>query len=105
MSFDDIKLTHLPGATRISVWAKPGSHSNAIVGSRQGQLVVSVRARPQDGRANDAVCKVLARCLGVSRSSVDLVSGLTSRRKTIHISDLEPSQVLERLTRRDLGFS
>lgn len=48
-----------------------------------GQLALRVRlnAPPVDGKANEALIKWLARELGISRTSIELVRGQTSRRK------------------------
>jgi uncharacterized protein len=49
-------------------------------------LKVRVRAVPQDGEANRALCLLLAKSLGVPASAVHLESGSTARVKTIVIS-------------------
>jgi hypothetical protein len=46
---------------------------------------VRVRAAPQDGKANEAVIRLLARHFGVTRSAVRIASGLTVRDKIIEI--------------------
>jgi uncharacterized protein YggU (UPF0235/DUF167 family) len=40
---------------------------------------------PADGAANDAVEKLLARALGLSRSQVSIVSGHASRHKRVEV--------------------
>ncbi len=49
-------------------------------------LKVRVRAVPQDGEANRALCRLLAKSLGVAASVVHLESGATARVKTIVIA-------------------
>jgi uncharacterized protein (TIGR00251 family) len=46
---------------------------------------IYVTAAPEDGKANEAVIKLLAKALGVSKSSLTIVHGHTSRDKTIKI--------------------
>ena len=46
---------------------------------------VRVRAAPQDGKANEAVIRLLARHFGVTRSAVRIASGLTARNKIVEI--------------------
>ncbi len=46
---------------------------------------VRVKAAPQDGKANDAVVRLLARHFGVPRSAVRIASGLTVRNKIVEI--------------------
>ena len=50
-----------------------------------GGYTVRVRAAPQDGKANEAVIRLLARHFGVTRSAVRIASGLTSRNKIVEI--------------------
>ena len=47
---------------------------------------VRVRAAPQDGKANEAVIRLLARHFGVNRSAVRITRGLTVRNKIIEIT-------------------
>jgi uncharacterized protein len=46
---------------------------------------VRVAAAPADGAANDEVIKLLAKSLGVPKSSVKLVSGQTARLKRVEL--------------------
>ncbi len=49
-------------------------------------LRARVRAVPEDGKANDALCRLVAKAAGVSNSSVVLSAGHTSRVKTLTIA-------------------
>ena len=65
--------------------AKPG-----IGGWREGadgreELEVRVAEAPADGAANEAVVRLLAKALGVSRAEVKIVSGASSRHKRVAI--------------------
>lgn len=48
-------------------------------------LVAHVRAVPEKGAANKALVELVARTLGVAKSKVAVVSGQTSRVKTVRI--------------------
>lgn len=52
-------------------------------------LKVRVRARPIDGEANDALIRLLAKSLGVSKSSVTVVRGGQSRSKMVVVDGLD----------------
>lgn len=52
---------------------------------RPDGYTVRVRAAPQDGKANEAVIRLLARHFGVTMSAVSVVRGLTVRNKIIEI--------------------
>lgn len=47
---------------------------------------VYVTTMPEDGKANAAVIKLLAKALGVAKSSLTITHGLTSREKTIKVN-------------------
>ena len=49
-------------------------------------LAVRVKAVPEDGKANAAVIALLAKALGVSKSSIDVTAGHTARQKTLVIA-------------------
>ena len=59
-------------------------------------LKMRVRAIAEGGEANRAVTELLAKVLGVSKASVRLVSGVTSRIKQVTI-DGDPKQLGEAL--------
>ena len=46
---------------------------------------VWVKEAPEDGKANDAVIRALAKYFDISKSSVELVSGATNRDKVFEI--------------------
>lgn len=61
-------------------------------------LKVRVRVAPEDGAANEAVRKMLAKALRCPASKVILKSGATARLKIFHIEG-EASALAETLTR------
>jgi uncharacterized protein (TIGR00251 family) len=71
----------------ISVRVKPGSRKGPLVDvSADGELTIHVREPAIEGKANDAVVKLLAAHLGVPRQRLELVSGATSRVKRFRIA-------------------
>jgi uncharacterized protein (TIGR00251 family) len=78
---------------------QPRAKRNAIVEERDGVLRVSVAAAPVDGRANAALCKLIAKRAGVARGRVSVVRGERSREKVVQVAGVE----LEEL-RRALGM-
>ncbi len=63
----------------------PGARSEGVT-IREGQVLVKVRARPQDGAANAAVIALVARALGCAPSRVELLRGATLREKLLQIA-------------------
>ena len=65
----------------------PRASRSEIVGLHDGALKIRIAAPPVEGAANDELVRFLARKLGVSRGAVRLVSGTSSRNKTIRIAN------------------
>lgn len=70
----------------LSVRVTPGASKEEIVLS-EDRVAVRVRAKPQDGAANSAVCRLVAKALGIAPSKVELLRGATSRQKVLRVSD------------------
>lgn len=69
-----------------AVLVKPGSRKGPLVEvGDDGTLTVYVRERAIEGKATEAVRKLLADHLGVPKSHVELVSGATSRVKRFQV--------------------
>jgi uncharacterized protein YggU (UPF0235/DUF167 family) len=78
-------LSHLarPG-TELSVRVAPKASRNAVV-AEGGAIRVYVTVVPEDGKANAAVIKLLAKALGVPKSRLILIRGGTARDKVFRI--------------------
>jgi uncharacterized protein (TIGR00251 family) len=70
----------------IEVRVVPRARRDQVDGERAGRLLVRVTAAPIDGKANDAVCAVVARHLGVPKRAVEVVRGHASRNKTLRVA-------------------
>jgi uncharacterized protein (TIGR00251 family) len=77
----------------LRVHVTPRAASNAVAGWRGDELSVRVTAAPDGGKANAAVCILIADRAGIAKSTVNVVRGHTSRHKTVEIRGLEDSQV------------
>ena len=64
---------------------QPRARRDEVVGERAGAVVVRVTAPPVDGRANAALCALVARAAGVAPSRVSVVRGQTSRDKVVRV--------------------
>lgn len=56
-------------------------------------MLVSVTAPPVDGRANEALCRLIAKAARIAPSRVRVTKGLASRDKTVEIEGLDEEQV------------
>lgn len=78
---------------RMAVHVTPRSARDEIAGWRGDELSVRVRAVPEDGKANGAVCAVIAEALGVPKSAVDVVRGGAGRHKQIEIDGVSDADI------------
>lgn len=62
---------------------QPRSAKNQIVGLHGDALKIKLTAPPVEGAANAMCIKFLAKCIGVPKSAIDIVSGQTGRNKRI----------------------
>ena len=77
----------------LRVRVRPRASANAIDGVREGVLVVRVTAPPADGRANDAVRKLIAGRLRVGVTRVEIVRGAGSRDKLLRVHGVSESRL------------
>lgn len=75
----DLHHLALPG-TEIALRVTPKASRNAVE-LRDGALRVYVTCVPEDGKANAAVQKLLAKELGIAKSRLTLIRGHTARDK------------------------
>jgi uncharacterized protein len=93
----EAKLTAVSAATtRLKVRVSPGARRPGIAGRHGDAWKIRVAEPPEDGRANEAVLKLLAETLDVPRARVTLVSGHSSRDKIVVLDGVEQEQT-ERL--------
>ena len=88
--------TH-PAAVIIAVKVVPGARANAIAGVLGDRLKLRVNAPPEDGRANRAVCELIARSLGLRASAVEIIAGHSSPEKTLRVSGISGQRAMELL--------
>jgi uncharacterized protein YggU (UPF0235/DUF167 family) len=71
---------------RLALRVTPGARGEAIT-IEQGRLLVKVRAKPEDGKANAAVLELLAEALGIATSRLRMLRGATGRDKLVQLLD------------------
>jgi uncharacterized protein YggU (UPF0235/DUF167 family) len=82
---------------RLNVRLQPRARANEIIGERGGAMIVRVTALPLEGRANAALCELLAARLGVPKRSVSVVVGSSSHDKVVEVAGLSAEEVRQRL--------
>jgi len=71
---------------KIQVKVKPNSKTEELSGEGDS-FIVKVKEPPKEGKANQAVIKLLAEHFGVSQSQVRILSGFRSRNKVIEVAE------------------
>ena len=76
-----INLSQLAvSGTEIALRVNPKASRERLLW-QEGQLRAYVTAPPEDGKANEAVRKLLARAMGVAKTQLVLIRGATARDK------------------------
>lgn len=74
------------------------SGKSSVILDKSGMLKAFLKAAPEDGKANKELINLIAEFVGVSKKSVEIISGLTSRKKRLAIdTDLNYEQFLLKL--------
>jgi uncharacterized protein (TIGR00251 family) len=85
-------------STRVRLRVSPGAKSAHVVGRHGEAWKVRVAAPAEGGRANEAVVRLLAQTLLLSRDAVTLVSGHGARDKIVELTGLDSTQIERRLS-------
>lgn len=89
-----ISLKHSP---TLIVHVVPRSKKTEVAGRHGDAIRIRLAAPPVDGAANAELIKFLAERLGVARSAVSIVRGVTARRKTLSIEGRSSEAVMRLL--------
>ena len=68
-----------------------------MVGRHGSGWKVRVAAAPEDGKANDALVRLLADTLSLPARDVRIVSGRSSRDKIVALEGMRPEEIEQRL--------
>ncbi len=77
----------------IQIKVVPGASRERVMGMLGDRVKVAVAAPPEDGKANQALCALLAKVLGVGAKSVEVTVGMTNPRKTVRVMGVGVGQV------------
>jgi uncharacterized protein len=87
-------------SAQIRVRLRPRGGRDELIGMRDGIVQVRVSAPPVDGKANEALCRLIARSVGVAPSKVSIVRGEKSRYKVVRVEGLDDIALTAALTSR-----
>ena len=71
----------------IPIKAVPGASSNQIAGMLGDRLKVRIAAAPEAGKANKAICTLIAKALDIKPAMIEVSSGHTNPEKILRITD------------------
>jgi hypothetical protein len=92
-----LNIEEVPGGVAFDLKVVPGGSRDQIVGLLGAALKVKVSAPPEGGKANAAVCELLAEKVGVAVRDVAVVTGHSRPQKRVRISGISAAMVRERL--------
>ena len=93
-------LSEADGATLVRVRVQPRAGRDRIAGERAGSLLVKVGAPPVEGKANESVCRLLARAAGVPVRNAELIRGAAARDKVVRLEGVVAADAAARLAER-----
>lgn len=74
------------GGCTLLLRVQPGARRSRVVGTLGPAVKVAVTAPPEDGRANEEVCALIARLAGVRPRDVTVRIGGASRSKSVFVA-------------------
>lgn len=89
-----IETNESGGALTFRVRVVPRASKTAIAGEHDGALKVRVAAPPVEGAANAELTRFLAKRLGVSAGSVEVVGGRASKTKVVKAAGAQAADLL-----------
>jgi uncharacterized protein len=76
------------GGLLVRLRVKPKARADAILGVYGDSLKLSVKEAPERGKANEAVRRLLADCLGLPLAAITIASGESSQEKVARVEGL-----------------
>ena len=70
---------------KITVKVKPGSRVEILEKTGERVYLARLKARPEKGKANEALVRLLSEQFGIPRQAVRIVSGHTSKMKLVEL--------------------
>jgi uncharacterized protein len=85
------------GSIRVGIKVVPNASREGISGWLGEDLKIRVSQPPEEGRANERVCLLLAERLGLPKDAVAVVTGHSSQRKTVEIHGITMDEFRRRV--------
>lgn len=80
-------------SAEVRVRVRAGARREELVQMDNGWILARVTAPAHEGRANKALCRLVAKQLRVAPSKVEIVRGARSREKLIRVDEMDQAAV------------
>lgn len=97
-------MTESSECCELNVRVIPNASRDEVVGWHDGALKVKVTAQPESGKANKAVCALLAKQFSISKRAVIVVRGHSVPNKLIRIAGLSIAELKKISFKSSLGM-
>jgi hypothetical protein len=77
----------------LAVRVNPGARKNSVTGIHADAVKIALTSPPVEGKANEALIAFLAEALRLPQARIAIVSGITSRAKTLRITGKSAAEV------------
>ncbi len=81
----------------VKVYVRPNSSETKIEGLYNSNIKIKLAAPPEKGKANKELISLISKILGITKSEIEIASGITSNYKTIRIkksSNMDYSKII-----------
>lgn len=93
-----MNIRSIDGGVSFAVRVQPGASREGVVGLHGDAFKIALNAPAVDGKANEALTRYLASLLNVSKTSITIATGLTSRSKVIRVLGVTNEEAAARLS-------
>ncbi len=92
------KMSNGKRGAALAIRVTPRASKNEIVEVLSDQTIkVRLTAPPVEGKANEALVEFLAEVLGVPKSKIEIVAGMSGRDKLVSIVDVDSEEVHKKI--------
>jgi uncharacterized protein len=95
MDISGLKIRETNMGFEVPLHVLPRAKRSEITGMHNGALKMKVTAPPVDDAANRAIIEFFSKKLGISKSSIQIMSGAKSRDKILQIQGIALSRFLD----------
>jgi hypothetical protein len=93
--FEGLRIIEDQSGSTILVKVITRSARDKFVGIENGSLKIKIHALPVEGAANEALIDFLSERLGRPKKDIEIIKGLRSRHKSVHLKGMKSEEVLK----------